>query len=417
MVDPATKVVPRPTGVSTVPETGLPEFEAALAEAVKERDFLSFQPWRLGRSEPRIAWTARTVDRLAGEHGVGKDLVHDRLAAVLAARIAENDRKILRRTPALCRFFYHHVLKRFVVRHIYQPMLRRRILGNEVERTRTDFRLPPAATAGCCTPMASIVVLSFNRLAYLRSTLESLFAATPRNAFELIVVDNGSTDGSAEALRKLADRGAVDKLILSQRNRGVSAGINVGFAYAEPSSRYLIKLDSDIKLLTPGWLARFETFFEKVPEAGILALYQVNHPRLRVASRDRVAGEKVISWNWWPVGSACMTIPRSVFDQIGHFCEDFTVKYAWDDVDYAKRVFLLGRRAYYLCGTRSFHRFDLDGNHKELREQKRRELPVGEAMHQEICREYKIGSRDIRVFYPQYENCEFPKGERVIEIE
>lgn len=401
----------------TEPDGDCQGFEDIVAEAVKERDFVVFRPWQLGRGENEMTWMSRTVERLANENRLDKGRVHDSLEAALARRKAKNKRGWWRRGAALVHWFYCFVVKRTLALGIVLPLLRWRHVGSRQEPTRTSFRIEPNAISPDAPPTASIVVLSYNRLAYLRSTLESLIANTPRNEFELIVVDNGSTDGSVAALRGLAERGAIDKLILSKRNRGTAPGFNIGFAYADPSSRYIVKLDSDIKLLTSDWLERFDRFFKNVPDAGMLALYQVNHPRLMVVPRDQVAGEKVISWNWWPIGSACMTIPRSIFQRLGYFCEDFKVKFIWDDVDYSKRVFLLGLQAYYLREASSYHRFDLDPYYKSLEEAKKSDLPKSKDRQKEIYREYVIGERDIAMFYPQYENCVFPSGERIIEID
>jgi len=403
--------------VATEQKTPYPEFEDAVAGVVKERDFAVLQPWRLGRGEHEMTWLGRSVNRLAGEYGLDKGVVHDKLQAALEARQAQNERKWFRCIAARLHRFYYSVLKAVVGYKIVRPWLYPLHVGNDEERRRTSFRGTLEKRDRDAPPIASIVVLSYNRLAYLRSTLESVFATTPRNDYELIVVDNGSTDGSADALRSLADGGGVDKLILRKSNHGTAPGFNTGFAYSDRESRYVIKLDSDVKLLTPGWLARFDAFFQRVPDAGMLALYQINNYRMMTSPCDVVGGEKVISWNWWPIGSACMTIPRPIFQQLGYFCEDYQFKYIWDDVDYSKRLFLLGRRAYYLRGTRAFHRDELDRYYRSLQVQKASELPKSRELQKKAYREYVIGERDISIFYPHYEDRVFPSGERVIEID
>ena len=357
------------------------------------------------------------VGRLAEAFAADRATVHEDLEAAFELRTKQNRRRWLRRVPAMLYGLYRYAVRRCVANWPVWLWLHGCHVGYGAERVRESIRLTPQPTASPLRPKASIVVLSYNRLAYLRTTLESLYATTEKDDFELIVVDNGSTDGSAEALRGLAASGVIDKLILRSRNHGTSAGFNVGFAYAEPSTQFLIKLDSDIKLLTPGWLPRFEAFFQRVPEAGILAMHQVNHAALMAAPRDVVGGENVISWNWWTVGSACMTIPRQVFQRLGYFCEDFEIKYMPDDVDYVKRVFLLGRKAYYPCRTRAYHRFDLDRAYERLQQQKRRELPDSEKKQKDIYREYVTGVRDIAVFYPHYQDCVFSAGQKIVEMD
>src|SRR5258708_25538717 len=87
-------------------------------------------------------------------------------------------------------------------------------------------------------PLFSIIVPTFNRAALLRSTLESVFAQQVEE-FELIVVDDGSTDGTVNYLQSLGKR----IQFLQQTNRGAGPAPNFGARYAQ--GRYLAFLDSD----------------------------------------------------------------------------------------------------------------------------------------------------------------------------
>lgn len=395
------------------------EYAAFLDSAVRERDFLTFEPWREGHAENGFTWRARVIRSAAQEFGRDPEAVAHDLERLMEERRRHNKRMYLRRVPAVLALFYRRVLKGEFVQWIVLPLSQwkygRRVRKLHSTASSRVSHLRPRA--GSITPTASIVVVSFNRLAYLLSTLESLSSVTNREDFELIVVDNGSTDGSPQALRNLANERVIDKLILQKENRGTSGGFNVGFACADPSTRFLIKLDSDIMLLTPGWLGRFESFFQSVPGVGLVALRQINHLALRVAPTQTVGGETVISWNHWIAGGACMTIPRSVFAELGYFCEDFQTKYMPDDVDYAVRVALLGLRSFYLCGTLAYHRNDLDHYYRELLNQRQREVPASDARRDAICRQYTLRQRDLYVSYPRYAQCVFPIGQRILEIQ
>jgi len=98
-------------------------------------------------------------------------------------------------------------------------------------------------------PMISAVLISWNRLDYLQKAIHSLRAQNYPN-LEIVVVDNGSSDGSAEWLREQKEI----VLIQNPRNRGASAARNQGTRIAQGA--YVLYMDSDAELITPGALAR-----------------------------------------------------------------------------------------------------------------------------------------------------------------
>lgn len=209
-------------------------------------------------------------------------------------------------------------------------------------------------------------------------------------------------------------------MIIRSRNHGVSAGFNIGFACSNPASEYLIKLDSDIVLKTPGWLPRFHRFFKRNPNTGLLALTQINHARLRFAPQLHLAGEWVSSLNHWVCGGACMTIPRAIFERVGYFREDFAVPYFLDDVDYANRLSFLGKSAYYLQGCRAYHRGDLDhGPYRSYHLDKRRQMKQNpwKRTESEIMHALAVGDGLVPLSYEHYAKFRFPEGRRVIEVE
>jgi GT2 family glycosyltransferase len=373
-------------------------YAARLREVVKERDFMMFRPWRRASAEHEVTWKHRVLHTLARTYRRDVEQVAADLDAALEARKRDNRRKYAARLPARIARAARKV-RRFLTWLLVLPLLRVKYVAlPRVAPVRAAKAIRPRRERGA-PPLASIVVLTHNRLDYVRTTLASLEATTAHADYELIVVDNGSRDGTADVLRGLADRGAIDKLVLNEENRGTSAGFNAGFAIADPSTRFLVKLDSDIIILTSGWLRRFAAFSARVPDVGLLALRQVNHLAHRLASPVTVTGERVISWNVSVAGGACMTIPRAVFDRIGYFREDFPVKYMPDDLDYALRVMLIGHRLFYLCGTLAYHRSDRNRHYAALEKQKRRERPESKERMRTIRQEYILGTHGLYVPY------------------
>lgn len=105
----------------------------------------------------------------------------------------------------------------------------------------------------------SVIIPTFNRAGLVIEAVESVLAQRGPS-FELIVVDDGSTDDTGPALRSPGR----DLTLLTRPNLGVSAARNAGAARA--SGRYLAFLDSD-DLWLPGKLARQTAFFEDHPDA------------------------------------------------------------------------------------------------------------------------------------------------------
>uniref|UniRef100_A0A7C5VKN2 Glycosyltransferase family 2 protein n=1 Tax=Fervidobacterium thailandense TaxID=1008305 RepID=A0A7C5VKN2_9BACT len=90
--------------------------------------------------------------------------------------------------------------------------------------------------------LVSIVIPAYNVEKYILQTLESVLNQTYRN-FEIILVNDGSTDNTEEVARKVLKSGDIPYRIVSQPNRGVSVARNVGIALAQ--GKYLKLLDGD----------------------------------------------------------------------------------------------------------------------------------------------------------------------------
>ncbi len=259
--------------------------------------------------------------------------------------------------------------------------------------------------AGCpgredSPPQASIVVLSYNRLPYLQTTIAAFLETVGDPCHELIVVDNGSRDGSVEFLRGCRQRGTISKLVLLQENQGISAGYNHGFAAADERSEYVMKLDSDIKILSHGWLAEAIDFLSANRDVGFVALNQVNHPMLRFLAPLRRGGRELLDFADWTVGSA-MIIPMRVKRELGSFIEDPELSYAPDDIDYYVRASRKGYRAFFLRKMLVYHQTDLD---RSAYRQYTRSKPAGESSQLAIrlAGEYDRGVRPLTVHYEKY---------------
>ena len=100
-------------------------------------------------------------------------------------------------------------------------------------------------------PAVSIVVVTWNGLPLTRLCFESLLAHTSHPRWEVVVVDNASSDGSAEWLQELAAGHACVRLLLNAENQGFARACNQGAQVA--LGQHIVFLNNDT-VLAPGWL-------------------------------------------------------------------------------------------------------------------------------------------------------------------
>jgi len=121
------------------------------------------------------------------------------------------------------------------------------------------------------TPLISVVILSHNKLPYTRTCVGSLLG-TDYPHWELVIIDNGSDDGSVEWLRQFRDEaaeaGAEVKLICNDSNIGCSTSRNQGIDAA--SGELIAFCDNDVALRNRNWLRKMGSFLLDNPDAGMI---------------------------------------------------------------------------------------------------------------------------------------------------
>jgi glycosyltransferase involved in cell wall biosynthesis len=172
----------------------------------------------------------------------------------------------------------------------------------------------------------SVIIPTFNRAAMLKEAVDSVLAQDFRD-FELIVVDDGSTDHTLEILNAYQE----DITLLHQRNQGVSRARNAGIKAA--SGSLVAFLDSD-DLWLPQKLARQVDFFNANPEAQICQTEEIwlrNNVRVNPKKRHKKPSGMIFepSLNLCLVSPSAAMIRQSLFDKVGLFdeslpaCEDY----------------------------------------------------------------------------------------------
>ncbi len=109
----------------------------------------------------------------------------------------------------------------------------------------------------------SIIIVSYNTRELTLACLRSVYAQTEKLRFEIILVDNASTDGSADAIaNELSDV----RLIRSEKNLGFAGGCNLGAAAAR--GQYVLLLNPDTRVLNSA-IEKLVSFAQQHPQAGI----------------------------------------------------------------------------------------------------------------------------------------------------
>lgn len=208
----------------------------------------------------------------------------------------------------------------------------------------------------------SVVVVTWNRRDLLRSCLQSLTRQNLNQPFEVVVVDNGSDDGSPEMV--LQEYGKSTRfrvqVIRNPENRGFCAANNQGFAASDTELVALLNNDAEAE---PNWLEKLAGAFDGRPDVGMAAskiLVYEDPRRIDKAghliypdgqNRGRGSGEldegqyDRVEEILWPDGCAAM-YRRAMLDQIGGFDEDFFA-YA-DDAELGLRARIAGWKCLYI---------------------------------------------------------------------
>jgi GT2 family glycosyltransferase len=214
--------------------------------------------------------------------------------------------------------------------------------------------LPHEKPHGRPAKLTSIIIPCFNQIAYTKLCLQSIekYTTVP---YELILIDNGSTDGTQAFLEEYSRSRAGCNVILNKRNLGFAGGNNQGITAAKGD--YILLLNNDV-VVTEGWLERLITHIESDPSIGMIGPMSnsVSGPQLVKDARYgedlnkmQIFAEEYSRKNLGKrqdilrLVGFCLLIKKEVIDIIGGLDENF-ISGNFEDDDLCLRSFVAGYR-------------------------------------------------------------------------
>ncbi len=223
----------------------------------------------------------------------------------------------------------------------------------------------PDATVprGDLAPTCAIVIPVFNKAELTRQCLEAIRKNTCFPDYEVIVVDNNSTDETAELLAGLEPP---FRSIRNAENLGFARACNAGARTA--SSEYVLFLNNDT-IPQPGWLVPMVGVLREQPDVGIVGskLLYPCQDLIQHAGLGFIDSSPYHIWRLFPpdfpeaniekeieaVTGACMLVRRRLFDELGGFDEGYLN--GFEDVDFCLRARELGRKIVYCPRSVLYH--------------------------------------------------------------
>ena len=217
----------------------------------------------------------------------------------------------------------------------------------------------------------SIIIVNWNTREYLLRCLKSVFGSENSPSWEVIVVDNGSQDGSGKEVKQFSPK---IHLIANEQNLGFAKATNQGLIHA--SGRYLLLLNPDTEV-KQGAIDPFVHFMENHPDAGIAGgqlLNQDGSKQNSIANFPTLATEllnkRLLRWLFpamFPgkernyvepievdsVIGACMVVRREAMEKVGLLDEDYFLFF--EETDWCYRMRKGGWKVFHLPQAEVVH--------------------------------------------------------------
>lgn len=229
--------------------------------------------------------------------------------------------------------------------------LRRRLSLKDSQRTAFPF-IEPTLMAVAAKPRVSILIPVYNGLSYVKKCITALYAHPTEATWEVIVVDQASTDGSREYLQQVAAEHPNFRLVENSVNVGFPRAVNQGAAQARGD--LLMVLNSDV-ILAPGCIDRLVAALDADPKLAIVSSMtnyvgrgsQVDpeavdlQPDQVTTYADHIADRSGVQPAPDHLVFFCVMLRRDVFDFLGGMSEVYGLG-NYEDNDFCLRARMLG---------------------------------------------------------------------------
>lgn len=226
----------------------------------------------------------------------------------------------------------------------------------------------------------SVVIPTYNRMDILPQVLDGLAVQAGAPPFEVVVVDDGSTDDTPTYLgqRSAAGLGAASLRVLRQANQGPAAARNRGVASAQGA---LVAFLGDDTVPSAGWLARHMEAHDARRSAAPVAVigHTAWHPRMRLTPFLRYINDHGLQFGYALIEdpenvpfnflyTSNLSLPRSLLER-----EPFDLRFpyaAWEDIELSYRLHRRGLRLVYEPAAKAAHDHPTDLGRFAVRQEK-----------------------------------------------
>jgi len=248
----------------------------------------------------------------------------------------------------------------------------------------------------------SVIIVSFNTKDLTLQCIKSVFGEGSRLEREVIVVDNGSADGTIKEIEKLRTRNRKlrlkIRLIANSKNLGFSKANNLGIKAAR--GKFILLLNSDTIVKTES-IGKLVGFAKSKIDAGAVAPRLLNpngtiqastfrFPTIGRAIKQYFLGQEKLLDKYYPQGNspslvesavmAAFLITPAALKKVGLLNERYFMYF--EDLDYCKRIWERGLKVYYLPDAEVIHYHGASGkNFADEKNQWRRLIPSSKIYH------------------------------------
>jgi len=212
-------------------------------------------------------------------------------------------------------------------------------------------------------PELSIIIPVYNKSLYTFTCLKSIYENSDENAYEVIVVDDASSDDTSQMLNDIKGITVIRNL----ENKGFIYSSNTGANAAK--GHYIVFLNNDT-IVTQGWLSALKKTFMHFPDAGLVGAKLI-YPDGKLQEAGGVVWQDASAWNYGRYddpdkpeysycrvvdycSGACLMIKQQDLMDLGLLDHHYTPAY-YEDTDLAFRVRKAGKKVYYQSDATIIH--------------------------------------------------------------